>query len=610
MKKERKTIIRFLLTGGLLLFWSFVPVHGSVQFSGYLAVYLLIGWDVLREVGEHILHGSIFDENFLMVIATIGAFGIKEYAEAVFVMLFFRLGEWLETMAVERSRHNIAALMELCPDQAAVEEGGTLTMTASEAVQPGDIIVVKAGERIPLDGIVLSGVSALDTSMMTGESMPRMVRIGDAVFSGCVNQTGRLRIRVSKPARESTASKILELVDRSAERKSRSEAFIKVFARWYTPCVVAAAAVVFLVPTVLFGEWEEWMHRALIFLVISCPCAVVISVPLTYFGGIGGASKQGILIKGSNFMDVLAHTRIAVFDKTGTLTEGAFSVKEILPRRMNPSELLELAALAECDSNHPAAKSVLAAYGRDVSRTRIGKLEELAGCGVRAVVDGRQVLVGNRALMKRFRISMPEAEECETVLYVSVDGEYEGKILMADRLKSDAADAIHMLRQAGVQKLILLSGDRRETAEAVAEELGLDEVHAELLPGEKEAQIERLLDGRRSGERLIFIGDGMNDAPALARADAGIAMGGLGADAAVEAADVVIMDDRPSKVALSIRIAQRTRTIAIENIVFALSAKGVFLLLGALGIASLWEAAFADVGVMAVAVLNAMRTLR
>lgn len=610
MKEHKLQIIRILITAGLLLGWSIAPAEGWLQLCGYLAIYLLIAWDVLWEAVENILHGEIFDENFLMIVATVGAFCIEQYPEAVFVMLFFQIGELFEHIAVGKSRTSISDLVDLRPDYVNVERDGEIVRELPEHVHVGEIAVVKAGEKIPVDGVVLEGSSALDTKMLTGESMPREVSRGDAVFSGCINQSGYLRIRVAKELNESAAAKILQLVEASSEHKSKSETFIRKFAHWYTPAVVMGALLLAVVPSLIFGNWGEWLHRALIFLVISCPCALVISVPLTYFGGIGGASGKGILVKGSNYMDALTQVKTVVFDKTGTLTEGRFSVTEIHPAGMTEGDLLELAALAECRSNHPAAQSLREAYGKAIDENRVSEAEELPGMGICVKVDGEKVLAGNQRLMKRFEIQVPPADSSGSVVYLAKGERYAGFIVISDRIKEDSAAAVEQLRKLGVKKIVMLTGDRKAAGEAAAEELKLDEVHTELLPGDKVEQVERLLSRLKPGEKLAFVGDGMNDAPVLTRADVGVAMGALGADAAIEAADVVLMDDKPSRLAEGIRIAKRTKRIAGENIVFSLTVKAFFLILGACGAANLWEAVFADVGVMVIAVANAARALK
>ena len=572
----------------------------------YLIPYLLIGWDVLFKALRNIRRGQVFDENFLMAIATVGAFATAEYAEAVFVMLFYQTGELFQDYAVDKSRASIAALMDIRPDIAHVEgEKGETEEVDPADVAVGAVIVVKPGERVPLDGVVLEGCSSLDTAALTGEALPRDVAPGDACISGCVNLTGVLRVRVSHPCGESTVSKILEMVEHAGEKKSVSEAFITRFARYYTPCVVLAAAALAVIPPLFVGGWGNWFHRALVFLVVSCPCALVISVPLSFFGGIGGASRCGILIKGGNYLEALAKTETVAFDKTGTLTQGRFTVTEVLPAAPFSAEsLLETAALAERYSDHPIAVSLRDACGKTLDSSRVTQVEELAGQGVQATVDGRTVCAGNHRLVE----SMDSPASSGTTVYVTVDGAYAGQIQLSDQLKPDAAAAIAALKAAGVKHTVLLTGDTAATAADAAQALGVDEFHAELLPHQKVEAVEELL--AKGGGTLVFVGDGINDAPVLTRADVGIAMGALGSDAAIEAADVVLMDDQPSKLATAIRISRRTLRIVRQNIVFALGVKGLVLMLGALGYASMWLAVFADVGVAFLAILNAMRCLK
>ena len=613
-KRQKKTLARILGSGALLLALQLggaaaIPLPRLLL---YLVPYLLIGWDILYKAVRNILGGQVFDENFLMALATVGAFLTGEYPEGVAVMLFYQVGELFQSYAVGRSRRSIAALMDIRPDYANLERDGDLCQVDPEEVAVGDTIVIKAGERVPLDGIVLEGTSSLDTAALTGESLPRSVGPGGEVISGCINQSGLLRVRVQKPYGESTVARILDLVENSSTKKARVENFITRFARWYTPAVVAAAVLVALVTPLLAPVgWQESIHRALIFLVISCPCALVISVPLSFFGGIGGASKAGILVKGSNYLEALSNTEVVVFDKTGTLTKGVFEVAAIHPREgMDEAELLELAALAESWSEHPISLSLRRAWGKEADRTRVPEAQELSGRGVRAEVDGQVVLAGNHKLMEENGVTCEDCEKVGTIVHLAVDGGYAGHIVIADQPKEDAKEAIAALKAMGIRKTVMLTGDAREVGEAVARELGLDEVHAQLLPGDKVARVEQLLAGTSPKGKLAFVGDGINDAPVLSRADVGIAMGGLGSDAAIEAADIVLMDDAPSKLPVAIAIAKRTLSIARQNIIFALAVKAAVLVLGALGAANMWEAVFADVGVSVIAILNATRALQ
>ncbi|MGN8875416.1 heavy metal translocating P-type ATPase [Pseudoflavonifractor sp. HCP28S3_F10] len=610
-KKQKKMLLRILASGALLILVSLLPLSGPVRLAAFLIPYLLIGWDILWKAGRNIAHGQVFDENFLMALATVGALVIGEYPEAVFVMLFYQVGELFQSFAVGKSRRSISSLMDIRPDYANLERDGALEEVDPEDVAVGDVIVVKPGERVPLDGVVLEGSSTLNTAALTGESLPREVSPGGDVVSGCINLSGVLRVQVTKAFEESTVSRILELVENASSRKAKAEAFITKFARYYTPAVVIAAALLALIPPLFFhGVWSDWLSRACSFLVISCPCALVISVPLAFFGGIGGASRAGVLVKGGNYLEVLARTEVVVFDKTGTLTRGVFNVTAIHPDRCDESTLLELAALAECWSDHPISRSIKDAWGKEIDSARVAGVEELSGRGVRALVDGRTVWAGNDKLMEEAGVSWHPCHKTGTTVHVAVDGEYMGHLVISDEVKPDAAQAIADLRQAGVRRTVMLTGDARAVGEAVAAELGLDEVHAQLLPADKVARVEELLDRRSSGGALAFVGDGINDAPVLSRADIGIAMGALGSDAAIEAADVVLMDDKPSKIAVAIRIARRTLTIVRQNITFALGVKFLVLFLGAIGKASMWEAVFADVGVSVIAILNSMRTLR
>lgn len=611
-KKQKKGLVRIGAGAVLLVAAHLLPVEGWASLVAFLVPYAVVGWDVLWKAVRNILHGQVFDENFLMALATIGAFATGKYSEGVAVMLFYQVGEWFQRYAVGRSRRSIAALMDIRPDHAnLVGPDGTARQVDPDEVQVGDVILVKPGERVPLDGTVLEGNSMLDTAALTGESVPRRTAEGDTVISGCINGSGLLRVRVEKPYGESTVAKILDLVENAGEKKAKAENFITKFARWYTPAVVIAAlALAVLPPMVLGGGWADWVRRALIFLVISCPCALVISVPLSFFGGIGGASKRGILVKGGAYMEVLANARTVVFDKTGTLTKGVFSVTAVHPHEIDKTHLVELAALAESYSTHPIAVSLRAAYGKTPDAARVAGYEELSGRGVRARVDGHTVCVGNGRLMDEAGAQWHECHLTGTVAHVAVDGSYAGHIVISDEVKPDAAAAIAALKEAGVKKTVMLTGDAREVGEAVAKQLGIDEAYTQLLPADKVEHMERLLARQPKGEALAFVGDGVNDAPVLARADVGIAMGGIGSDAAIEAADVVLMDDKPSKLAEAVRISRRTLRIVHQNIAFALVVKALVLALGALGMATMWEAVFADVGVMVLAILNAMRALK
>ena len=610
-KKQKKTLVRIILSAVLLVAAALIPVDGIVKLVLFLIPYAVIGWDVLWKAIRNIAHGQVFDENFLMAIATVGAFALGEYPEGVAVMLFYQVGELFQSYAVGRSRQSIAALMDIRPDYANIEQDGKLVQVDPEDVAVGDTIVIKAGEKIPLDGVVLEGSSAVDTAALTGESLPRDVDPGDDVVSGCINQSGLLKVRVTKVFGESTVAKILDLVENSSSKKARAENFITRFARYYTPVVVIGAVLLAVLPPLLFGgDWSDWLQRALIFLVISCPCALVISVPLSFFGGIGGASKQGILVKGSNYLEALAKTETVVFDKTGTLTKGTFQVTAVHPDRISKGELLELAAMAESYSEHPISRSLREAYQKPVDASRVTDVEEISGHGVRAKVDGHDVYAGNGKWMDRIGASWRNCHRTGTVVHVAVDGEYAGHIVISDAVKPDAAAAIEALKREGVKKTVMLTGDVKAVGEAVAREIGIDEVHAELLPGDKVDQVERLLKNTSGKGKLAFVGDGINDAPVLSRADIGIAMGGLGSDAAIEAADIVLMDDKPSKLAVAVRISRKTLRIVRQNIVFALGIKLLFLALGAFGMANMWEAVFADVGVSVLAILNASPALR
>lgn len=585
--------------------------YGFVRLLIYLIPYLVIGWDVLWKAIRNIKNGQVFDENFLMSVATVGAFGCGEYPEAVAVMLFYQVGELFQSVAVDRSRKSISALMDIRPDYANMERNGELVQVDPEEVSVGDVIVVKAGERVPLDGTVLEGTSSLDTAALTGESLPRDVQAGDEVVSGCVNLTGLLHVKVNKPFGESTVAKILDLVENSSSKKAKAENFITKFARYYTPAVVFAALALAALPPLLgMGPWLMWVQRALNFLVVSCPCALVISIPLSFFGGIGGASKQGILVKGGNYLEALANAEIVVFDKTGTLTKGTFEVTAVHPQQVSEGELLELAALAERFSDHPISRSIQAACQSAPDPNRVTDAKEIAGHGVRAVVDGKTVLAGNQKLMDQFHIPFEDAcHHVGTIIHVAVDGVYMGHIVISDQVKEGAKETLRDLKAAGVRKTVMLTGDSQAVGQAVARQLGLDEVHAELLPGDKVDQVERLLQSKGPKEQLVFVGDGINDAPVLSRADIGVAMGAMGSDAAIEAADIVLMDDDLKKLPVSVRIARKTLRIVRENIVFALAVKFLVLILSAVGVANMWWAVFADVGVSVIAILNSMRML-
>lgn len=618
-KKQKKTLTRIIVSAILLGAFMLLPTPAVIpekcqmwwQLGIMLIPYLLIGKDVVWKAVRNILHGKVFDENFLMSIATVGAMVIGKYSEGVAVMLFYQVGELFQSYAVNRSRQSITELMDIRPDYANIEEDGGLRQVDPEEVRIGDIIVVKAGERVPLDGKVASGTSLLDTSALTGESVPREVVPGSEVISGCINTSGLLRIEVTREFQESTVAKILDLVENASSKKAKAENFITKFAGYYTPVVVTAALLLAVIPPLFLGlAWGDWVNRALMFLVISCPCALVISIPLSFFGGIGGASKCGILVKGSNYLEALADMTTIVFDKTGTLTKGVFKVTNLYPAGMMKEELLQYAALAESYSDHPISLSLKEAYGRKMDAERIGEVEEIPGHGVSAVVDGHRVLAGNLKLMKRMDIPYEENSVSGTVVYVAVDDKFAGSIVIADEVKEDAKAAIAALNAAGVRKTVMLTGDRREVGEEVASKLGLDQVYTELLPGDKVDKVEELLQNMNGREQLAFVGDGINDAPVLSRADIGIAMGAMGSDAAIEAADIVLMDDEPSKIAVAVRIARKTLRIVRQNIVFALGVKAFFLLLGAFGVATMWEAVFADVGVSVIAILNATRILR
>ncbi|WP_251315739.1 heavy metal translocating P-type ATPase [Flintibacter muris] len=631
-RKQKKTLYRILIAFVLFVVCLLLP---TVRLSGpipllsvvqdrdgcgaytlakwplFLIPYLVIGWDVLWKAVRNIMHGQVFDENFLMCVATIGALVIGEYPEAVAVMLFYQVGELFQNVAVSRSRQSISALMDIRPDYANVERDGQLVQVDPDEVAVDDVIVIKAGERVPLDGTVLEGTSALDTAALTGESLPRDVSAGDEVISGCVNLSGLLHVKVSKPFGQSTVARILDLVENSSEKKAQAEHFITKFARYYTPIVVFAALALAVIPSLMDGQWETWVPRALNFLVVSCPCALVISIPLSFFGGIGGASKQGILVKGSNYLEALAQAGVVVFDKTGTLTQGKFSVTAVHPQGMSEQELLELAALAEQFSTHPISKSIVAAWGGLADQSRAAGVEEIAGHGVQAVIDGRRVLAGNRKLMDREQIAVTsDHDHPGTVIHVAVDGQYAGHLVIADQPKSTSAQALRELKAAGVRQTVMLTGDAQGAAQAVAEQLGLDRFYAQLLPAGKVERVEELLRDKGPKEKLVFVGDGINDAPVLSRADIGVAMGALGSDAAIEAADIVLMDDDLLKLPVAVRIARKTLAIVRQNVVFALGVKLLVLVLSAMGRANMWAAVFADVGVSVLAILNASRMLK
>ena len=610
-KKQKRTLSRILLSAALLAVAALLPLNGWARLAVFLLPYAVIGWDVLWRAVRNIARGQVFDENFLMALATVGAFCVGEYPEAVFVMLFYQVGELFQSYAVAQSRKSIASLMDIRPDYANIEQDGALIQVAPEEVAVGSAIVIKAGERIPLDGVVLEGSSTVDTAALTGESLPREVQSGDDVISGCVNLSGVLTVQVTRPFAESTVSKILDLVENSSSKKAKAEHFITKFARYYTPAVVlAAVALAFLPPLFTAISWTDSITRALNFLVVSCPCALVISVPLSFFGGIGGASRDGILVKGGNYLEVLARAEIVVFDKTGTLTKGVFNVTAIHPDDIPEARLLELAALAECYSDHPISRSLKEAYGKDIDASRVSGVEELSGRGVKAVVDGRPVCAGNDKLMEELGVKWHPCHRVGTTVHVAVDGIYAGHIVISDEVKEDAKAAVAALKALGVRKAVMLTGDAKAVGEAVAADLGLDEVHTQLLPADKVDRVESLLKQVSSKGALAFVGDGINDAPVLTRADVGIAMGGLGSDAAIEAADIVLMDDKPSKLSDAISIARRTLSIVRQNIFFALAVKALVLVLSAVGLATMWEAVFADVGVSVIAILNAMRALK
>ena len=615
-KKQKRVLIRIIVTALLIIILSVLPAEGYLKFGLYMIPYLVIGYDILKKAFKGILNKQVFDENFLMAVATVGAIVLGDYAEGVAVMLFYQIGELFQSYAVGRSRRNISELMDIRPDYANIERDGKLEKVAPDEVEIGTVIVVQPGEKIPIDGIITEGRTTLNTSALTGESLPREAESGDEVISGCINMTGVLKIETTREFGESTVSKILDLVENSSSKKSKSENFISKFARYYTPAVCYSALALAVLPPLvrilfmgLSPEWGDWIYRALTFLVISCPCALVISIPLSFFAGIGGASKEGVLVKGSNYLETLAQTKCVVFDKTGTMTQGVFEVSGVHHSEMEDAKLLEYAALAESFSSHPISKSLQKAYGKEMDKTRVTDVEEISGNGVLAKVDGIAVAVGNAKLMKRLGMGYKDCHQVGTVVHMAVDGEYAGHILISDRIKPHAKEAIRALKGAGVTKTVMLTGDAGNVAEQVAKELGITEVYSELLPADKVSKVEELLEGKPEKAKLAFVGDGINDAPVLSRADIGIAMGALGSDAAIEAADIVLMDDDPLKIAKAIRISRKCIRIVYENIYFAIGIKILCLILGAFGIANMWLAIFADVGVMVVAVLNAVRAL-
>ena len=614
-KKQKKMLIRIIIAAVLIVAFSLLPAEGYLRFGLFMIPYLVIGYDILKKAFKGILNKQVFDENFLMAVATVGAILLGDYSEGVAVMLFYQIGELFQSYAVGKSRRNISELMDIRPDYANIEKDGALEQVDPDEVEIGTIIVVQPGEKVPIDGVITEGTSTLNTSALTGESLPRDAKAGDEVISGCINMTGLLKIRTTKEFGESTVSKILELVENSSSRKSRSENFISKFAKYYTPAVCYGALALALIPPVVLlimgkpAMWGDWIYRALTFLVISCPCALVISIPLSFFAGIGGASNQGILVKGSNYLETLAQTKYVVFDKTGTMTQGVFEVSGIHHNEIPDEKLLEYAALAECSSSHPISKSLQKAYGKPIDRNRVTDIEEISGNGVIAKVDGVSVAAGNTKLMDRLGIAYQDCHHVGTVVHMAIDGKYAGHILISDIIKPHAKEAIAELKKAGISKTIMLTGDSKRVADQVAGELGLQEVYSELLPADKVSRVEELLNQKSEKDKLAFVGDGINDAPVLSRADIGIAMGALGSDAAIEAADIVLMDDDPLKISKAIKIARKCIRIVYENIYFAIGIKILCLILGALGIANMWVAIFADVGVMILAVLNAIRTL-
>ena len=614
-KKQKKMLIRIIIAAVLIVVFSLLPAEGYLRFVLFMIPYLVIGYDILKKAFKGILNKQVFDENFLMAVATVGAILLGDYSEGVAVMLFYQIGELFQSYAVGKSRRNISELMDIRPDYANIEKDGTLEQVDPDEVEIGTIIVVQPGEKVPIDGVITEGTSTLNTSALTGESLPRDAKAGDEVISGCINMTGLLKIRTTKEFGESTVSKILELVENSSSRKSKSENFISKFAKYYTPAVCYGAIALALIPPIVLlimgkpAMWGDWIYRALTFLVISCPCALVISIPLSFFAGIGGASHEGVLVKGSNYLEAMSQTKYVVFDKTGTMTQGVFEVSGIHHNEMPDEKLLEYAALAECSSSHPISKSLQKAYGKPIDRNRVTDIEEISGNGVIAKVDGISVAAGNTKLMNRLGIAYQDCHHVGTVVHMAIDGKYAGHILISDIIKPHAKEAIAELKKAGISKTVMLTGDSKRVADQVAEELGIQEVYSELLPADKVSRVEELLNQKSEKDKLAFVGDGINDAPVLSRADIGIAMGALGSDAAIEAADIVLMDDDPLKISKAIKIARKCIRIVYENIYFAIGIKILCLILGALGIANMWVAIFADVGVMILAVLNAIRTL-
>lgn len=610
-RKQKKMLVRIIISFVLLVAAKLIGLEGWQNYLLFLVPYAVIGWDVLWRAIRNICHGQVFDENFLMAIATVGAFFTGECAEGVAVMLFYQVGELFQSYAVGKSRKSISSLMDIRPDYANIEKDGQLVQVDPDEVKIGDIIFVKPGEKIPLDGVVIEGTSTIDTAALTGESLPREAEAGSEVISGCINQSGLLKIKVSKEFGESTVAKILDLVENSSSKKAKAENFITRFAKYYTPCVVIGAVLLGVAPPlILGGGWAEWIHRALIFLVISCPCALVISVPLSFFGGIGGASKCGILVKGGNYLEALAKTEIMVFDKTGTLTKGVFNVTAVHPEKYSEADLLRFAAMAESYSDHPISRSLKRAYGKTIDNSRISKTEELSGRGVLAEIDGKIICAGNSKLMDEAGAQWHSCHHIGTIVHVAVDGVYAGHIVISDEIKEGSVKAIEELKKHGVEKCVMLTGDSKEVGESIGKQLGMDMVYTQLLPSDKVEKVEQLLEEKSEKGRLVFAGDGINDAPVLSRADIGVAMGAMGSDAAIEAADIVLMDDNPEKILIAIDIAKKTLRIVHQNIVFALAVKAAVLVLGALGIANMWAAVFADVGVSVIAILNAMRALK
>ena len=614
-KKQKKVLRRIIIAFVCMIILQFLPIEGLLSFLLYLIPYFIVGYDILRKAIKGILNKQVFDENFLMATATVGAMALGEYTEGVAVMLFYQIGELFQSYAVGKSRRNISDLMDIRPDYANIEVDGKLEQVDPDEVAIGSTIIVQPGEKVPIDGIIIEGNSTLDTSALTGESLPRDAKVGDEITSGCINETGLLRIETTKEFGESTVSKILDMVENASSKKSRSEKFISKFAHYYTPIVCYSALALAIIPPVILtimgykADFGDWIYRALTFLVISCPCALVISIPLSFFAGIGGASNAGVLVKGSNYLEALASTKIIVFDKTGTMTQGVFEVNGIHHNTIPEEELLEYAALAESYSNHPISKSLQRAYGKEIDQNRVSDVQEISGNGVIASVDGKSVACGNAKLMKRLGIEYSECSEVGTIVHVAVDNEYVGHILISDLLKPTAKESIKALKKIGIKRTIMLTGDMKRVADQVADELGIDEVYSELLPGDKVDKVEELLENKGEKEKLAFVGDGINDAPVLSRADIGIAMGAMGSDAAIEAADIVLMDDDPLKITKAIKIAKKCMRIVYQNIYFAIGVKVICLILGALGIANMWLAIFADLGVMVIAVLNAIRAL-